>query len=495
MKFVELRVHGVSGTSPEALLGVEKVTQVAGDELVRFVHPADGGELTGNDPADKGQLEGMSWGKLTSGSVIQATWLLLLPFAFVNLAYWARTWDGESRWTSAYRWLVRVVGLALTAMLVFAVSVLSTNQLAWQCAIRDREDCFKLNGWLDATRSWTTGATLAAGATVPVLLMFFLWFLSHRATLKYEAYPSEVPIGTGDRDPDLFSRRLWRGELLVTRLRSLHLTVGIATATVILALPIEQLDGGAPRALAWVALIGSGLLMLGSIMFATPARGLVWVEKKGHEKDWIGPKFVASAMILFGLAVVAACMFDGTAPDTYRHVPGLIPVGHALAVVSVVAVAALLVICLIAFARGGIGATEEDTDEDTDEDTENDPADPRARVHRRPPRRDGSDHQLRVRGGSRGPGGTDLHRIRADRAVRHVHGRVRGTGGPSRCCCRRSGHGCLRDHPGVLRRRHVLQGEAAAGGLPGRDARRVSDRAPPKGSERTTSAEPPRGHR
>lgn len=44
---VELRVHGVSGTPPEEMLDIDRVRQVAGDELGRVFERADreGGPL------------------------------------------------------------------------------------------------------------------------------------------------------------------------------------------------------------------------------------------------------------------------------------------------------------------------------------------------------------------------------------------------------------------------------------------------------------------
>jgi hypothetical protein len=84
MEVTELRVHGVSGTPPEVLVGDTAVEQVAGDDLVRFVRPT-----SGRRRRDGPEIEGMSWGRLTSGPALQALWLVLLPLGLVNLAFWA----------------------------------------------------------------------------------------------------------------------------------------------------------------------------------------------------------------------------------------------------------------------------------------------------------------------------------------------------------------------------------------------------------------------
>ena len=83
--WVELRVHGVSGTPPEDMLASAHVVQVAGDDRTRCFRPADtlGREVRGT----AGQLlEAFHWGRWTSGSWAQALWLLLTPFGLVNAA-------------------------------------------------------------------------------------------------------------------------------------------------------------------------------------------------------------------------------------------------------------------------------------------------------------------------------------------------------------------------------------------------------------------------
>ena len=78
---VELRVHGVGGTSPEGMLGEGSsaaVIRVAGSNK-------DGFYARLRQPS----VEGYSWGKLTSGKRAQVFWLFLLPFTILNAAGWS----------------------------------------------------------------------------------------------------------------------------------------------------------------------------------------------------------------------------------------------------------------------------------------------------------------------------------------------------------------------------------------------------------------------
>ncbi|MET1133137.1 MAG: hypothetical protein ABWX60_06950, partial [Aeromicrobium sp.] len=96
---MELRVHGVRGTPTDSMLGVpaENVVQVAGDRLTGFYRIADGADPPLRTLPRGLALEAYSWGELTSGVrgvlgwVTRVLWLVLLPFALVNLAFWART--------------------------------------------------------------------------------------------------------------------------------------------------------------------------------------------------------------------------------------------------------------------------------------------------------------------------------------------------------------------------------------------------------------------
>src|SRR3954452_5024068 len=84
---VELRVHGVHGTSPSSMLGLTDadVAQVAGDGLTGVFRPRAGAELPTRTLTDTTSVEAYSWGALASaakgvlGWVKRALWRLLCP--------------------------------------------------------------------------------------------------------------------------------------------------------------------------------------------------------------------------------------------------------------------------------------------------------------------------------------------------------------------------------------------------------------------------------
>src|SRR5580658_9231345 len=87
----ELRVHGVGGTPPDAVLGDLAPEQVSGDAVAGFYrssdHRASDGDREARRDVDR-HVEVYSWGGLTSQSKIRVLWLALLPFLFANLAGW-----------------------------------------------------------------------------------------------------------------------------------------------------------------------------------------------------------------------------------------------------------------------------------------------------------------------------------------------------------------------------------------------------------------------
>lgn len=177
--WVELRIHGVSGTPPEAMLESAHVRQVAGDAWGRFFRPVNG---VGDEQQDvPGRiLEGYHWGKYTSGSWVKGLWLILLPFGMVNAAAFMLPDPGSdpvadrlnrALHTSALA-LVRGLAIGLTCTFALTAGLISVDLVGFSWASRV--------SWLSALGlRWTVSAgLLAAGG---ILLVLFAMGNENRA--------------------------------------------------------------------------------------------------------------------------------------------------------------------------------------------------------------------------------------------------------------------------------------------------------------------------
>jgi hypothetical protein len=219
------------------MLGLDmgEVRQVAGDNLTG-VYRSKSGEI----PYRK--LEGLpvaveaySWGTLTSGVrgflgwVQRALWLLLLPFALANLAYWARLQLGSSGQTALWgARLTRLGGLLLTVFMVLTPTMIGVNLVAWQCYRGDSPGCETLPGVLDWMADLSATQRLAVGSVLPLLFVAVLWFLSRQSLLRYEEVTFDGRDAL-DRTLVLRHPRLWNGKLRTQQLQRIHLTVALAT--------------------------------------------------------------------------------------------------------------------------------------------------------------------------------------------------------------------------------------------------------------------------
>lgn len=309
MEVTELRVHGVSGTPPEVLVGATTVEQVAGDDLVRFVRPSPPPPRRRDDPV----VEGMSWGRLTSGPAVQAVWLLLLPLGLVNLAFWAGPRpDGDRQHA-----LVRLLALTVTAALTLSVTHLVVDLLAWQCR---GQRCGSIAGAVAFADRWPVGLRVALASLVPVLTLLALTWVARRASLRYEAVGTAGLPGLSDeRHPDLDSVWMWRGEALGRRLRTVHLSTGVAVVAVVVGL--------VPRPVGWVSVLGLGLagavVLTGAVLVAWPGPWTTWsVGSLGWERT-------AAAVLHLGavaaLALAIAPVVVGEHTWSGTTLPGLPP--------------------------------------------------------------------------------------------------------------------------------------------------------------------------
>lgn len=282
---VELRVHGVAGTPAAELLDRPLVRQVAGDATAGFYRPLLDSELLDEPvppaaPSCRAYLEGYAWGGLTSGAPARALWLLLLPFALLNVAPRLRhgpATTGRTRLRillALHRW----AALGATAALAVAASGVGIDLVGWQCG--RGAPCTALPGWFAGfLTALPPGLRLAAGAVAPAALLVVLWLASRRTAQRYEHVPDgrrlgPVPGGPGparsadDADPPLSSEWLWRGAYMVARLRHLHLLGGWACVLIVLDAAVEPLVLRVPAmGLAVLALAGIGVaLATGSVV-------------------------------------------------------------------------------------------------------------------------------------------------------------------------------------------------------------------------------------
>ncbi len=109
--FIELRIHGVSGTSAVDLLQARPVS-ADDDPSTDLTRPADTG----------GWTRAFRWASLTSGQPASASWILLLPYMLANLAGWALPRRNSMLRHRIDVALVRIVGAMLTAIFSLVIA-------------------------------------------------------------------------------------------------------------------------------------------------------------------------------------------------------------------------------------------------------------------------------------------------------------------------------------------------------------------------------------
>lgn len=271
---LEIRIHGVANTSPLSMLQ-EYDTPVAQVEL------ADGDATSGfwrrSDELPNAQLRRLaySWGRLTAGrptgkDVARGAWAALLPFALANAALWAVEPDpvetpklpktaAEPVVTKTLRhYVVRVLCLLLTGTFALAITGVVVDQGVWQCQYGGCDH--KFPGQDEVIAGWLAGGLrpLGVGLTVVALAMVAIFWIAHRS-YKYEAYTAHLDAIVPARAHPFASTMFWQGKGQVSALARLHLAVGFAVPSAVVAGAVRaRLDQpGSVRAgevLAWIAL-------------------------------------------------------------------------------------------------------------------------------------------------------------------------------------------------------------------------------------------------
>src|SRR6478609_6582456 len=200
---VEIRVHGVSGTPPEELLDRTAAERVSGDRIAGFYRPAapdqrrDVPRGVDTEPGARDAidgapwLEGYSWGGWTSGAKSRALWLVLAPFALVNVAPRMLPPDridpanpDAAPPTRSLRLaaaaVIRIVAASLTVTLVLGVTAPALTTVARRCVdtATTEDPCHGLPTVLTTVLNRVTPSVAMGLLTaVPLLLVGLMWLL------------------------------------------------------------------------------------------------------------------------------------------------------------------------------------------------------------------------------------------------------------------------------------------------------------------------------
>ncbi|MDQ4039064.1 MAG: hypothetical protein M3313_12130, partial [Actinomycetota bacterium] len=353
--WVELRIHGVSGTPPEDMLGSPHVRQVAGDEFSRFFRAVDAQQQEVR-PAPDHILEGYHWGKFTSGSWRQGLWLAILPFGVVNAAQFmlptpVRASKSAKLWHAVCGAMLRLLGLGLTAMLLLGVAVVAMDLTAWQWGPQQN-----LPTW-SAFPGWPLAAAMLVCAAVVGLLFSFgrrLGGANQNAGRQDGLAPGGQSVASDLPQTELRFRRFFTGDTDAPALRKLHLATGFALVAALGAAAGRPFtDGGAAvQWTFWVSVALAGVLAVIVVLLGDPEE-TVTVSTTGWTaslRSWwhgvVSPVSTALVVASF-LALVVSLFLAGRRPlpggDLVTALPGI---DGAAFVVLVACVTGLLVLFL-----------------------------------------------------------------------------------------------------------------------------------------------------
>ncbi|MFW7414066.1 hypothetical protein [Demequina sp. SO4-18] len=310
---VEVRVHGVSGTPPQALLGAFPV-RVAGN--------ADAGFYRAHDARDGGGIaEAFSWGGLTSRRRSTALWLFLAPLSLINVASWmtpthSLPLSGRER--------VRVGARGERSHIVrdAAMRLVTLVATALVAAVAVQAGAFALGLMTaDATRApGRAAAAIVLAALVPVGLHLL------------------AGVGKAPNDRDRHDDP-WGRALALRSLALAHLGVGLAVVAVVgwavtLAGGIQQPSGSigaSVAAAAGAALAGAALALGVATALGTRVNGKDRSHPAGPPAALLGAAAVVAA-------VVSAALRDGAGSAAN----GLTAVHFVLAAAAVIALGVAL---------------------------------------------------------------------------------------------------------------------------------------------------------
>lgn len=194
---LELVTHGVSGTPTADMLGIPQakvctVTHYPGRYAGTFSASSDDVASSGDVAADVPCRVGYRWGAMTAGTRKQLLWVVFIPFALVNVAWWMLPERGRAAGrVDVLRALYRLLGLILTAMVAVQIMVIVADVVMSQYLPAHRD---RLPGWLSLTVAQQIATALVA--VVAVLLFNWLAKLKTDDDVTDGTMPDDVPEPT-----------------------------------------------------------------------------------------------------------------------------------------------------------------------------------------------------------------------------------------------------------------------------------------------------------
>src|SRR5712691_3421661 len=379
----ELRVHGVGGSPPDAILGDLAPEQVGGDAIAGFYrtsdHRASNGDRDAHLDVDR-HVEVYSWGGLTSQSKVRVLWLALLPFLFGNLAGWmCSATTRDSTWKFRLHRLAAGLGaLALTVNAVLIAVMISADVVAYQTARAG----IALHQWWLAPLGWPFIAghparQVTLGVLVPLLFVLALVWLASK-TWRYEAVRPPYHV-TATRKAEarmvtaaavkagLADDEFWDGEGSVRLLTGVHLAVVLGFLAIILGVTAKALTAAGSAhaiALAWIAIaLGAGTVALGAGYIGLDALTTPPMDPPGTVPSpgsppagsALGDKlrgWVAYLLVPAAAALVAAGLFAWLQPGGKAGRAAELPGMTGVIGWTTLAIAVVLAIALISMLRG-----------------------------------------------------------------------------------------------------------------------------------------------
>ncbi|MDT5353839.1 MAG: hypothetical protein QOJ56_2371 [Mycobacterium sp.] len=340
----ELRVHGVSGTSPEALLHcpAELLQEVSVDNGAGIYTPRESVPSEGAEGRLRRVLEAYSWGALTSGPASRAIWLLVLPFVLINLAHWmlppARAHSGPSWWASRVSpVLLRMLALSLTLTLMLAVTQIAVDVVGWQCAAMPH--CAARLGPLRFLHDRSAGVSLMCTAIPVAILPLLLLMFGRDHPAPADAARTPPPAAVSRENVRLEEPDFWVGDESLVRLRRCHVTTWMSGLGFVILYPGSANDAAA---------VSKWLMWINAAVFIIAVAAVVWTRLTGRGGS--GARWATAPLTLLqwlSITVLVASLVGAARGGAARDaaVPNDLP-GLRFEIYSLVLAQAALVVLL-----------------------------------------------------------------------------------------------------------------------------------------------------